>query len=100
MFHFQRITETRLKRTESAAAASSAPTPAPRPTAIATMTYIASLASSSAFRKRTRPAMPARLKATARLSFTMTRMAATAMGSRAMVVTRDWSTFRRSRVAT
>jgi hypothetical protein len=44
--------------------------------------------------------MPARLKATARLSRTMTMIAATAIGSREMVVTSDWSTLCRSRVAT
>ena len=63
-------------------------------------TYIASLVSSSELRKRTRPAMPARLNAMARLSCTMTRMAATAIGSSVMVVTTEWSTLRRSRVAT
>jgi hypothetical protein len=64
------------------------------------MTYIASRESSSAFRNRTRPAMPARLNATARLSRTMTMMAATASGRSEMVVTSEWSTLWRSRVAT
>ena len=67
---------------------------------MATNTYMASLVSSSALRKRTRPAMPARLNATARLSCTMTRIAATAIGNRVMVATTEWSTFFRSRVAT
>jgi len=38
------------------------------------------LVSSRALRNRTAVAIPARLKATARLSWTMTRVAATAMG--------------------
>ena len=68
VFHFHRLTAATLYTPASAADASSAPTPAPSPTAMAITTYMASRVSSSALRKRTRPAMPARLNATARLS--------------------------------